>query len=312
MVFCLVKSIAFDWHVFFSDKKKTWNANPVCARQHYTLNPIILADYWLDSVCSLCRWSRLTLSLPCLVRLHIYIINYITLLLIIFYTSSRSSSRILYAHTQKYTITRESPKTHDKHIFSEKNMYKPYTRLKDKKRKYKTINKKITKIKLKYLEKTSFRAHDMNIFRDENKTSRTNIAPTRTYTQTQTFSHTQSSRPRITSYRKKFLLFSLVLIFLFFFFLVSFQQTYLSWSSSFFSLVTFYSREIFAVTYSDLTFNPYSSDIFSWFQLILLLQAISFARSWSPFIMPCSSATTETRSLTLYSISKHLFKIIFH
>lgn len=98
----------------------------------------------------------------------------------------------------------------------------------------------------------------------------------------------------------------------FLFFLVSFQQTYLSWSSSFFSLVTFYSREIFAVTYSDLTFNPYSSDIFSWFQLILLLQAISFARSWSPFIMPCSSATTETRSLTLYSISKHLFKIIFH
>lgn len=53
------------------------------------LNPIILADYWLDSVCSLCRWSRLTLSLPCLVRLHIYIINYITLLIIIF-TPSRS------------------------------------------------------------------------------------------------------------------------------------------------------------------------------------------------------------------------------
>lgn len=61
-----------------------------CARTNTIhLNPIILADYWLDSVCSLCRWSRLTLSLPCLVRLHIYIINYITLLIIIF-TPSRS------------------------------------------------------------------------------------------------------------------------------------------------------------------------------------------------------------------------------
>lgn len=61
-----------------------------CARVNTIhLNPIILADYWLDSVCSLCRWSRLTLSLPCLVRLHIYIINYITLLIIIF-TPSRS------------------------------------------------------------------------------------------------------------------------------------------------------------------------------------------------------------------------------
>lgn len=147
----------------------------MCARQHYTLNPIILADYWLDSVCSLCRWSRLTLSLPCLVRLHIYIINYITLLLIIFYTSSRSSSRILYAHTQKYTITRVSENTRQAHIFGEKHV-QTYTRLKDKKKKYKTINKKITKIKLKHLEKNfySFRSHDTNIFRDENKTSRTN------------------------------------------------------------------------------------------------------------------------------------------
>lgn len=62
-------------------ERQSWN---LCACQHYTLNPIILADYWLDSVCSLCRWSRLTLSLPCLVRLYIYIINYITLLIIIF------------------------------------------------------------------------------------------------------------------------------------------------------------------------------------------------------------------------------------
>lgn len=60
-------------------------AGETCARANTIhLNPIILADYWLDSVCSLCRWSRLTLSLPCLVRLHIYIINYITLLIIIF------------------------------------------------------------------------------------------------------------------------------------------------------------------------------------------------------------------------------------
>lgn len=136
----------------------------MCARQHYTLNPIILADYWLDSVCSLCRWSRLTLSLPCLVRLHIYIINYITLLLIIFYTSSRSSSRILYAHTQKYTITRVSENTRQAHIFGEKHV-QTYTRLKDKKRKYKTINKKITKIKLKHLEKTSILfGHMIRIF----------------------------------------------------------------------------------------------------------------------------------------------------
>lgn len=79
------------YHKFFTMSR---NRESCALRQHYTLNPIILADYWLDSVCSLCRWSRLTLSLPCLVRLHIYIINYITLLIIIF-----TSSRVLLTHT---------------------------------------------------------------------------------------------------------------------------------------------------------------------------------------------------------------------
>lgn len=61
-------------------KRNTWI---LCVPILY-IESYILADYWLDSVCSLCRWSRLTLSLPCLVRLHIYIINYTTLLIIIF------------------------------------------------------------------------------------------------------------------------------------------------------------------------------------------------------------------------------------
>lgn len=62
------------------EKRSTWI---LCVPILY-IKSYILADYWLDSVCSLCRWSRLTLSLPCLVRLHIYIINYTTLLTIIF------------------------------------------------------------------------------------------------------------------------------------------------------------------------------------------------------------------------------------
>lgn len=88
-------------------EKKKRKPRISCAREHYTLNPIILADYWLDSVCSLCRWSRLTLSLPCLVRLHIYIINYITLLIIIF-TPSRSHAYVHArgtTHTQTHTCT---------------------------------------------------------------------------------------------------------------------------------------------------------------------------------------------------------------
>lgn len=88
-----------------------WNRESCALRQHYTLNPIILADYWLDSVCSLCRWSRLTLSLPCLVRLHIYIINYITLLIIIF-----TPSRVLLTHTQPHDPKTQTRNTRDTHI----------------------------------------------------------------------------------------------------------------------------------------------------------------------------------------------------
>lgn len=78
----------------------TREASETCARANTIhLNPIILADYWLDSVCSLCRWSRLTLSLPCLVRLHIYIINYITLLIIIFTLAEYIDTYATHKHT---------------------------------------------------------------------------------------------------------------------------------------------------------------------------------------------------------------------
>lgn len=119
VVFALfyLRRIIFDNFFFFAKKK---NSESCALRQHYTLNPIILADYWLDSVCSLCRWSRLTLSLPCLVRLHIYIINYITLLIIIF-----TPSRALLTHTRMRT-TRDTTRsnTRDKRAIKRKRKKK--------------------------------------------------------------------------------------------------------------------------------------------------------------------------------------------